>query len=180
MSFFIPRRLTCFLCDRIIGERVEAAQLPYAHPDDVGELARHGRGWVHRACWSQSSLRPQWAQSAVRLLATDPANLVIEGVVCRRSASSMLLQDPLLAVSLSVLLDQVEALSWASERGGEVVTGSAGSAGSARWSFSLAGDLIVATAESGGEVFERFELPAGRWARALGPARVPGAEAGSG
>ena len=40
----------CALCDATIATSVEVARMDYAHADDVGALALHGRRSVHRWC----------------------------------------------------------------------------------------------------------------------------------
>jgi hypothetical protein len=162
MSFFLPDRLTCCLCDHLIGSRREAAQLPYAHPDDVGELARHGRAWVHRRCWNESTLRDPWSASALRLLASDPAAVCCSGVTCRVHDEEVFLQDPWQAVAIRIPCDCIRQLLEASERGGAILLGPT------RWTFELVGDLLEVTgADSGDEPFEAFRQVPGRWSPAL-------------
>jgi hypothetical protein len=161
MSFFVPNRLTCFLCKSTIANRVDAAQLLYAHPDDVGELARHGRAWVHRACWNESELREIWAKSALRLLTSDPTNITQNDVVCRLSGESVLLQDPWQAVSISIPVDRLAEFVHANEYGGEV------SVHAMKWTFELADDLIELTGALSGEPFETFRQAPGRWSPSL-------------
>jgi hypothetical protein len=110
MSFFIPHRLSCFICSTKIGERVDAARLFFAHPDDVGELAKHGRAWVHRRCWNDWSLRETWARSAARILTSslEVESIAPDFVVCRLNEREVLLQDTWLATEVSIPRDRLE------------------------------------------------------------------------
>lgn len=164
MSFFLPNRLTCFFCEKLIETRVQAAQLPFAHPDDVGDLARHGRAWVHRACWNESSLREAWSASALRLLTSDPLNVSRGGVVCRSNADSILLQDPWQAVSISIPHSNLAHVLAANEHGGEV------SLRAALWSFVPDDEFIQVTGTQDGEPFESFRHARGRWSQAISSA----------
>lgn len=161
MSFFLSNRLTCFFCKRVIESRVEAAQLPYANPNDVGDLARHGRAWVHRACWNEAALREPWAESAIRLLISDPANISRDGVVCRVNKESILLQDPWQAVALTLPLDRVAHFVTANEHGGAV------SFNATIWSFDLVDGLIQVAGAHNEEPFEVFHQAPGRWSPVL-------------
>lgn len=164
MSFFLPNRLTCIFCEKLIETRVQAAQLPFAHPDDVGDLARHGRAWVHRACWNESSLREAWSASALRLLTSDPANVSSDGVVCRSNADSILLLDPWQAVSVSIPCSNLAQVLSANEQGGEV------SLRSALWTFVPDGEVIQIAGTQDGEPFESFRQARGRWSQVLSSA----------
>jgi hypothetical protein len=161
MSFFVPNRLTCFLCKSAIASRIDAAQLLYAHPDDVGDLARHGRAWVHRACWNGWELRETWATSALRLLTSDPANISQNDVVCRLSGESVLLQDPWQAVSISIPVDRLAAFIQANDHGGEV------SFHAVKWTFELTHNLLHLTGAHSGEAFESLQQAPGRWSPIL-------------
>lgn len=161
MSFFLPNHLTCFLCNRTIGQRVEAAQLLYAHPDDVGDLARYGRAWVHRTCWTESVLRGPWAASALRLLESDTANLSMNDVVCRINGNEVLLQDPWQAVTVNIPVDCITRVIDANERGGELRFKST------RWELKLVDNMIKVTGDTNEEPFESFSQPPARWSPAL-------------
>jgi hypothetical protein len=161
VSFFLPNRLSCFICGSVIGERIEAARLFYAHPDDVGEVARYGRSWVHRGCWINWDLRSTWAQSAARLLATDEGSVRDEAIVCRSGEVTVLLQDTWLPLEVSIRVDLIEEFREANERGGLVKFGTF------EWSFVPLVENIQVRASSEGEVFEEFELSLGRWSSIL-------------
>lgn len=81
MSFFIPGRTTCGICKQTIQARIDAAQLPYAHPDDVSlDVAKLSRSYVHRACWDSWELATLYASSAFNLISkhSDPSSPQLE------------------------------------------------------------------------------------------------------
>lgn len=152
MSFFIPHRLSCFICSTKIGERVDAARLFFAHPDDMGEIAKHGRAWVHRRCWTDWPLREAWARSAARLFMTRlEGESAAQGfIVCRLREGEILLQDTWMAVEMSIPRDRLEQVRAA-------LSNSASS--SVGWPGAV---LIFARGEHGltvtfGDETERFE-----------------------
>lgn len=161
MSFFIPHRLSCFICSTKMGERVDAARLFYAHPDDVGEIAKHGRAWVHRGCWSNWPKRQTWARSATRLL-TNQAEIqtIAEGfVVCRPSDREILLQDTWAAVEMSIPRDLLkEVLAALGASGSHMVT----------WqgvdlTFTLGEHGLMVTIRNEAQSLESFALEAHTW-----------------
>lgn len=59
----------CGICKQTIQARIDAAQLPYAHPDDVSlDIAKLSRSYVHRACWDRWELAVPYASSAFNLI----------------------------------------------------------------------------------------------------------------
>lgn len=161
MSFFIANRLTCFLCRRTIESRVDAAHLPYAHPEDVGDLARYGRSWVHRSCWNEASLREKWAGSALRLLVSDPDSFAISDIAARSSGYSVLLRDPMHAIEIDIPIDKVSEFIQANEHGGEVTSQAT------KWAFELANGVVTLTMTFNGELVERLQHTPGRWSKIL-------------
>lgn len=107
MSFVVPGTSTCFICDRVIATRVEAAQLEYASPDDVGDAARHGRAWVHRRCWQTWPTRDAWRASTRRLLAAMPDTTGVRDVIARPARGDVLLTDAGAPISITVPRDQI-------------------------------------------------------------------------
>lgn len=51
MPFFIQNVTKCAICDHVIDNRYDAAQLPYIHPKVSSSLAQLARRFVHRSCW---------------------------------------------------------------------------------------------------------------------------------
>jgi hypothetical protein len=81
MSFFIPGKTTCGICKQTIQARIDAAQLPYAHPDDVSlDVAKLSRSYVHRDCWDNWELAVPYASSAFNLISkhSDPSSPQLE------------------------------------------------------------------------------------------------------
>lgn len=81
MSFFIPGKTACGICKQTIQARIDAAQLPYAHPDDVSlDVAKLSRSYVHRDCWNNWELAVSYASSAFNLISkhSDPASPQLE------------------------------------------------------------------------------------------------------
>jgi hypothetical protein len=161
MSFFLAGRLNCFICTCVIDTRVEAARLFYAHPDDVGDIARYGRNWVHRQCWHEWPLREAWARSAVRLLTNQEGAETVsnELVVCRLGEHDILLQDTWLAIEVSIPRSQVEDVLAALE----ATTTSRVTWKGVRWTFTPDAHGLVVTVEDEMERFEAFALEPGTW-----------------
>jgi len=107
MSFLLPGTSTCFICGRPIATRLEAAQLEYASPDDVGDIARHGRAWVHRSCWQAWPTRDAWCSSTRRLMAAMPNMMVVRDVAARPMPGEVLLTDARAPFSITVPRDQI-------------------------------------------------------------------------
>jgi hypothetical protein len=107
MSFLMPGTSTCFICDRPIATRIEAAQLEYASSDDVGDVARHGRAWVHRSCWQTWPTRDAWRASTRRLMAAMPNMTSVRNVTARPAGANVLLVDASAPFSITVPRDQV-------------------------------------------------------------------------
>ena len=107
MSFLIPGTSTCFICGRPIATRLEAAQLEYASPDDVGDVARHGRAWVHRSCWCTWPMRDPWRASTRRLMAATPNMTSVRDVAARPAGGDVLLTDAGAPFSITVPRDQI-------------------------------------------------------------------------
>ncbi|MEQ8998672.1 MAG: hypothetical protein RID53_19405 [Coleofasciculus sp. B1-GNL1-01] len=53
MPFFIQNVTKCAICDQVIDNRYDAAQLPYIHPKVSSSLAQLARRFVHRSCWRE-------------------------------------------------------------------------------------------------------------------------------
>jgi hypothetical protein len=51
MSFFLPGRSLCALCEAVIGALVDAARIPYVDPASAPSLTFPGNPHVHRPCW---------------------------------------------------------------------------------------------------------------------------------
>jgi len=107
MSFLIPGTSTCFICGRLIATRLEAAQLEYASPDDVGDVARHGRAWVHRGCWQSWPTRDAWCASTRRLMAAVPNMTSVRDVAARPAGENVLLTDAGAPFSITVPRGQI-------------------------------------------------------------------------
>lgn len=107
MSFLIPGTSTCFICGRSIVMRLEAAQLEYASPDDVGDVARHGRAWVHRNCWLTWSMRDAWRASTRRLMAAMPNMTSVHDVAVRPVGEDVFLTDAGAPFSITVPRNQI-------------------------------------------------------------------------
>jgi hypothetical protein len=71
MPFFIPGRTTCAICNQVINNRFDAAQLPYIHPTTSSSLSQLSRRFVHRSCWKE------WKHA--QLFSTGAFNLIKEG-----------------------------------------------------------------------------------------------------
>ncbi len=82
MSFFLPGTTKCTICGLQIAKRIDAARLRYAHPKDVGDVAMHGRSFVHRRCWDEWEHRAAYADSSRQLLLNhdpvEPPHIVTE------------------------------------------------------------------------------------------------------
>ena len=150
MSFLALGSSTCFLCGRVIAARVEAAQLEYASPDDVGDVARHGRAWVHRACWRSWPMRDAWRGSTRRLMAAQPGMTAVRDAIARRARGDALLTDVGAPLSIAVPLDQIAAVC-AALRAAHPTTLEFGHAG---WQFSPAASAVRLTATHDGAPFE--------------------------
>lgn len=161
MSFFLPGRLRCFLCNELVATRREAALILYAHPDEVGDLAKHGRSWVHRACWNSWNMRERWAASALRLMASAADTVVVGGVACRRSAMELLLVDPFHALSLAIPLQLVSSVRSCLLDGGAVQLGGA------EWRFEKGEHETRVLGQQEGEVFEELYVPNDHWGPVL-------------
>jgi hypothetical protein len=107
MSFLIPGTSTCFICGRPIATHPEAAQLEYASPDDVGDIARHGRAWVHRSCWQTWPMRNAWRASTRRLMAARPNMTVVRDVAATPRPGDVMLTDAGAPFSITVPRDQI-------------------------------------------------------------------------
>lgn len=110
MSFLIPGTSTCFICDRPIATRLEAAQLEYASPDDVGDVARHGRAWVHRSCWRTWLMRDAWRASTRRLMAAMPNMTSVRDVAARPVGEDVFLTDVDAPFSITVPRNQIRSV----------------------------------------------------------------------
>lgn len=165
MSFFLPGRLRCFLCAGTIAQRVDAAQLFYAHPDDVGDVATHGRAWVHRRCWCDWPLRGAWAQSAARLLVRhEGARTISAGlVVCRIDEREIVLQDTWQAIEASIPRDRLKDVlaSIAATTSSQITWKGL------RWTFAAGERGLEVTIEDEAERFEVFALDPETWRRPL-------------
>jgi hypothetical protein len=165
MSSFLPGRLPCFICARTISARVDAARLFYAHPDDVGDVARCGRAWVHRGCWNAWPLRETWARSAARLLTgLEDVKTVSSGmVVCRFDERDVLLQDTWQAIEWSLPRAQLKEVLAAIG----TTTSSRIAVKGVQWTFGSNEHGLEVTVEDETERFEVFRLEADTWRAAL-------------
>lgn len=161
MSFFLPGRLRCFLCNELVATRREAALLLYARPDEVGEFAKHGRSWVHRACWNSWDMRERWAASALQLMAAAADTVVVDGVACQRSAKELLLVDPIHALSLAIPLPLVSSVRSCLRDGGAVQLGAT------EWRFEKGPHKTRVLGQQQGEIFEELYVPNGHWGAVL-------------
>jgi hypothetical protein len=107
MSFLTIGVSTCFICGRPIEARIEAAQLEYASPEDVGEVARQGRAWVHRPCWQAWPTRRAWCASTCRLMAAAPGVTRARSVMVRPAGAGLLLTDAGAPISIALPRDQL-------------------------------------------------------------------------
>jgi hypothetical protein len=164
MSFFLPNRLDCPICARTIVARLDAARLFYAHLDDVGDIARYGRAWVHRKCWNTWSIREAWAQSAARLLTQHEGETVSNGLaVCHLGERDVLLQDTWHAIEASIPSDRLKELCASLE----TTTLSQFRLKGLLWTFVAGEHGLEVTIEDATERFEMFSLEPGPWKNAL-------------
>jgi hypothetical protein len=68
MSFFIPGRTTCAICDEPIALRWQASQLPYVAPTMPDAVARLTQRFAHRACWAEWEYGPSVRAAAYDLI----------------------------------------------------------------------------------------------------------------
>lgn len=136
----------------------------------MGELAKYGRAWVHRNCWTGWELRETWARSAAqRLTQQAEAESVAQGfVVCRLGEQEILLQDTWQAVELSVPRAGLELLlaALASSTPSRVLS----RAGNVTFSPGEQGLMVTVSDES--EELERFSLEPSTWRAPLERARL--------
>jgi hypothetical protein len=151
MSLLSLGTTACFICGRAIALRVEAAQLEYASPDDVGEIARRGRAWVHRQCWTTWPMRSQWAASTRRLM-NGAAATAVRDVATRPSTGGVLLTDARAALSITIPREQIANLRTALRDGGTVLLGHAS------WVFAPKGKKVHLTAFHERECFEDLDI----------------------
>lgn len=69
MSFFIPGRTACAICERGLEHRWQAARLPDADPQEAPGLVVLARRYVHRSCWDAWSEREPYSAAAMALVA---------------------------------------------------------------------------------------------------------------
>lgn len=168
---FTAATAACPLCGAPLGGRLGAAQLPYAHPDDVGGDARHGRAWVHRRCWEAWPVREAWTRSAARLLAAQPGARAVRGVITLPVPGGVMLTDARAALAVSIPAEAIAAL--AAALGADRPTTLA--IGHASWTIEPRARRARLAAVHGGEPFEALELDdAAAWAEVLGSTEVAG------
>lgn len=165
MSFFLPNRLDCSICERTIVTRMDAARLFYAHPDDVGDIARYGRAWVHRKCWNTWSIREAWARSAARLLIQhENVKAISTGlVVCRLAKRDVLVQDTWQAIEVSIPRDRLKELLASLK----TTTPSQIRLNGLLWTFTTGEHGLEVTIEDPTERFEMFSLEPDLWKKVL-------------
>lgn len=165
MSFFLPNRLDCPICARTIVTRLDAARLFYAHPDDVGDIARYGRAWVHRKCWSTWSVREAWARSAARLLNQHEGEETVSNglTVCRLGERDVLLQDTWHAIEASIPRTRLKELLASLE----TTTSSQIRLKGLLWTFAAGEHRLEVTIEDATERFEMFSLEPDPWEKVL-------------
>lgn len=110
MTFLMTGHTACPICKLVIDRRVDAAQLPYAHPNDVGELAAYGRSWVHRRCWMDWPLRRDWAMSATAVLKSGSPAAFCRAVIAMPSLSDFLVTDVQTLISMTVSASTLDEL----------------------------------------------------------------------
>lgn len=96
MGIFIAGRTSCFICAQPIVRRVDASQLSYVWPSDLGDDAKRGRPFVHRACWTTWPKRALWTDSSTRVAANAPDARTFRAgavVITRTGSGGALLQD---------------------------------------------------------------------------------------
>lgn len=148
--FLVRGTTICFICQRPIARRVEAAQLQYASPEDVGEVACHGRDWIHRACWVTWPQRGAWSLSSARLMSSQPEMLSARGVTARPMLNGVLITDTNAAFTVIVPREMLDELYRAF--GANNVTSVAFD--HALWTLTPTGSAIQLTARHGNETFE--------------------------
>lgn len=105
MTFFIPERITCRICGRTIARRIDAVQLDWVHPDDMGELAQFGRSFVHHDCWRAWEHRDTFtaAARALRLRAVEEEPLFEQhGVFLYKRGDGLSIEDVVPPISLPI------------------------------------------------------------------------------
>ena len=105
MTFFISGNSNCRICSKSIAERIEAVQLDWVHPDDVGDLAHFGRSFVHRNCWLEWEHKDTFASAArnLRLKSTDEEALIEHhGVFLYERGSNWSIEDVFAPIHLSI------------------------------------------------------------------------------
>ncbi|MEO7732693.1 MAG: hypothetical protein ABIY55_17115 [Kofleriaceae bacterium] len=173
MTFLALGTTTCFLCERPIATRALAAQLPYARPEEVGELARRGRSWVHRACWTGWAMRDAWARSAALLMTGQPGMLAVRGVVGMATPRGVLVTDTDAALAVTVPREAIDPLRAAFEAARATTL----SFDHAAWTLTPDGAGIRLTAVHDDEPFEDLAIDdPGAWAAVLCAAAAPVSE----
>jgi hypothetical protein len=164
MSFLLPGTSTCFICGNAILTRPEAAQLEYASPEDVGEDARRGRSWVHRACWRTWPTRDAWRASTRRLLAAQPTMTSVRDVAARPVGGNVFLTDAGAPFSLTVPRPQIAAVCEALRASTPTVM----AIDHVTWQFTPAASHVRLTASEHGELLVDFTIDdADAWCAAL-------------
>lgn len=154
MTFLVAGTTTCFLCGATIEASLGAGRLDYADPAEIGAVAKHGRPWVHRACWSTWEGRTAWARSAVSLLARAPGARETRGVVALPRGGWTHLIDPQLAFSLSVPSNALAVVRDALRTTTECEL----ALGTTDWRFRREGTCLHLTAAQAGVIVEHIWL----------------------
>lgn len=171
MSFFIPGRTRCALCDEPIAQRADAAQLPFVSPSVLPEWAKLSRAFVLRRCWEHWPHRDTYAWAARELVLSAPE----QPAQRRRFEHEGLFLFEVPAVKGFRILDTWAPLTVdvpgqdAARLASAVLdafahrTALAQDVGPTRWTLDPTGsDGWVLTLSQEGEPFECLELPAAR------------------
>jgi hypothetical protein len=167
MTFFLSGKTRCGICDRPIGERADATQLPYVDPRLAPELAAIAGRFVHRCCWSEWGEAARFAEQAYELarrgsMGDTTVETVFGGegllVLLVRATQAWLWQDFLLAVRVEIPVSRVAAVAQAlaTDANTVVLVGPVG------WHVRAEADGVAVELRRDGEPLERFAVPAER------------------
>ena len=164
MTFLKAGTTVCFICQRPIVSRVEAAQLTYASPDDVGDIARYGRAWIHRACWITWPQRAIWSRSSARLLGSQPMMSGVRAVFAMLTPTGVLVTDTDAAFALTVPRETMKELGRAFGASSRTTVKFDHSV----WTLEPAGSAIRVTATHDDVIFEDLLIEdPGAWSEVL-------------
>lgn len=174
MTFFIPDRTLCSICEQPLAHRWHAAQLPYADPAVVGELARMGRRYVHRACWNAWRDRDAYATSALALRSRDPGTVADAAVVDRDATlfwhevpalGTFRLEDLHVLFTLEIPTGDACRLAGSLREAASAVGVSELAAGGELWRLRREGSRIEVARSCNGELLELADVPFERYLR---------------